>query len=208
MHVRKVYMALTATSGVASVGAVAGMTLMVSPWITGLGAIVPLVGLAMTNPRDHSPAMRNGLLASFAGLSGMSVGPMIAVATAINPMLVPTALGATGLVFGGATMAALFTKSGSFLRFGAPLMGCTLAMFACGIGMIFVPATSALAPVLHNVYLYGGLMLGTAFVSYDTQRMIEDYKEGNEDVPMAVANMFINLKMIFTRLLFIFSSSD
>jgi FtsH-binding integral membrane protein len=181
---------------------------MVSPMVTGLGALVPLFGLAFTNPRDHSPALRMGLLGTFAGLSGMSVGPMIAMATAINPMLVPTALGATGLVFGGATMAALFTKSGSFLRFGAPMMGCTLAMAACGIGMFFVPATSALYPVLHNVYLYGGLMLGSAFVAYDTQRIIQDYKDGNEDVPMAVANMFINLKMIFTRLLWIFSNQD
>lgn len=207
-HVRKVYTTLTLSTGVASVGAVGGMTLAVSPLVPGLGALVPLFGLYMMQPTAENKAMRYGLMYGFAGLSGMSMGPLIAVATMTNPMLVPMALGATGVMFGGATVAAMFASNGSMLRYGAPLAGCTLAMVACSFGAMFVEPTSMLYPVLHSVYMYGGLMLGTAWISYDTQRMIQDYKDGNEDVPTSVVNMFINLKMIFTRLLFIFSGQD
>lgn len=204
VHVQKVYGTLAATTAVASVGSVLGMGLMISPMITGFGALVPLIGLYMTNPQTTPAPVRVGLLGTFAVLSGMSVGPLVAVATAMNPFLVPTALGATGVLFGSMTMVALFTKSNSFLRWGAPLGGMTIALMVCGIGAIFVPPTSVLYPVLHNAMLYGGLALGAVWVGFDTQQMIQDYENGQADPLTSAANLFINFKMIFTRILYIF----
>lgn len=104
---------------------------------------------------------------------------------------------------GGATLASLFAKEGSLLKFGAPLAGLTFALLGLSIVGIFFPH-----PILFNLNLYGGLVLFTAFTAYDTHTVLEDYKQGNRDVLAHATNFFINFMAIFRRLLFIFMSRD
>ena len=42
-------------------------------------------------------------------------------------------------------------------------------LMAVSVGGMFVPVTSAWYPLLHNVMLYGGLVLFTLYIAYDTQ---------------------------------------
>ena len=68
----------------------------------------------------------------------------------------------------------LMAKPGSMLRLGVPLGAGMLMLMGCGIAGMFVPVTSAWYPLLHNVYLYGGLGLFTLYIAYDTQKMIDE----------------------------------
>jgi p-aminobenzoyl-glutamate transporter AbgT len=62
---------------------------MVHPLIPGLASLVPLIGLMYTNKHSHSPALRAGLFAAFAGLSGWAMAPLLAMALKMSPMIVP-----------------------------------------------------------------------------------------------------------------------
>ena len=66
------------------------------------------------------------------------------------------------------TALSLFAKPGAMLRMGVPLGGGLLVLMAAGVASVFVPVTSAWYPLLHNVYLYGGLALFTLYIAYDT----------------------------------------
>ena len=65
----------------------------------------------------------------------------------------------------------------------------------------FVPVTSAWYPLLHNVYLYGGLGLFTLYIAYDTQKMIDEYEMGIDDHIKHATDLFIDFKIVFSRVL-------
>ena len=200
-YLRKVYMYTGSTIGVASIGAFGGMLFPISPIVPGLLSLVPLIGIMMTDPKKSG--LRLGMLGAFGFLSGMSAGPMIAMSLHMDPLILPMALLGSCGIMGGATLASLFAKEGSLLKFGAPLAGLTFALLGLSIVGIFFPH-----PILFNLNLYGGLVLFTAFTAYDTHMVLEDYKQGNRDVLAHATNFFINFMAIFRRLLFIFMSRD
>ena len=198
-YLRKVYMYTGSTIGVASIGAFGGMLFPISPIVPGLLSLVPLIGIMMTDPKKSG--LRLGMLGAFGFLSGMSAGPMIAMSLHMDPLILPMALLGSCGIMGGGTLASLFAKEGSLLKFGAPLAGLTFALLGLSIVGIFFPH-----PILFNLNLYGGLVLFTAFTAYDTHMVLEDYKQGNRDVLAHATNFFINFMAIFRRLLFIFMS--
>ena len=106
----------------------------------------------------------------------------------------------TGM-FGAMTGLAMFAKPGAALRYGVPLGGGLLMLMAVGIGGMFVPVTSAWYPILHNVYLYGGLTLFTLYIAYDTQKMIDEYEMGEDDHIKHATDLFIDFKIVFSRVL-------
>lgn len=141
------------------------------------------------------------MFAAFTGLSGMSLAPMLYVALKVSPAIVPQALLITTGLFGAMTGLSLVAKPGAMLRWGVPLTGGLFVLMACGIGSMFVPVTSAWYPLLHNVYLYGGLSLFTLYIAYDTQKMIDEYQMGEDDHLKHAVDLFIDFKIVFTRVL-------
>lgn len=203
-YLRKVYGVTGSTCGVAAVGMFAGLLFPISPLITGFGSLVPLLALSFgTNPQTTAPAIRYSLLAAFAGLSGMSAGPLIGMSLQMDPLILPMAGLASAGIFAGATVASLLAPEGKLVSWGGPLLGGCFAMIGLSICGIFFPH-----PVFHSIHLYGGLALFTAFVAYDTQQMVEDYKNGIEDPIQHATGLFINIMAIFKRMLFIFMSRD
>lgn len=203
-HMRKVYGTLATGIGIAagaSMFAMATPLVGIHPLIPGLGAMVPLLGLMYTNKHTHSQTLRAGLFAAFTGLSGVSMAPLLKIAMGISATIVPQALLITCGLFGTMTALSLVAKPGAMLRLGVPLGGGLLVLMAAGIGAAFCPVTSAWYPLLHNVYMYGGLMLFTAYVAYDTQVMIDEFEQGEDDHIRHAVNLFINAKGIFMRVL-------
>ena len=97
------------------------------------------------------------------------------------------------------TALSLIAKPGATLRWGVPLGGGLLVLMAAGIGSMFVPITSAWYPLLHNIYMYGGLALFTAYVAYDTQKMIDEYELGQDDHLKHAVDLFIDFKVTLTH---------
>ena len=46
-------------------------------------------------------------------------------------------------------------------------------VFVSSMGSMFLPPTTALGAGLYSISLYGGLLLFSAFMLYDTQRIIQ-----------------------------------
>jgi len=136
------------------------------------------------------------------------MGPLLGAVASINPLIIPTALGMTAAIFGTMTALSFFAKKKSFLSLGLPLFGGTLVLLGAGIAAFMVPVTSVWYPILHNVSLYGGLALFSAYIAYDTQRIVAEFEAGHKDVIAHAVSMFINLQGIFVRLLAILGRRD
>ena len=76
-----------------------------------------------------------------------------------------------------------------------------LVLMGAGVASMFVPITSAWYPLLHNVYLYGGLGLFTLYIAYDTQKMVDEYEMGEDDHLKHAVDLFLDFKMVFSRVL-------
>ena len=59
-----------------------------------------------------------------------------------------------------------------------------------------------------SISLYGGLALFTVYVAYDTQVILDDYKNGMEDAVQHSLQLFLDFVNIFRRVLFMFMSSN
>jgi len=212
-HLQKVYATLTAGIGVAAgasmVSMATGLASMLPPIVPGLLAIAPMAYLIMgTNKYTHSSEFRTALFVAFTSLSGMAIAPLLKVFLAINPTAIPLALFSTAGLFGVMTVLSMVAPRGAMLNWGVPLGGGMIMLMLLGLGGMFVPATSAWAPLLHNISLYGGLGLFTLYIAYDTQVMVAEYEMGQDDHLRHAINLFINFQAIFTRLLMIFGMRD
>ena len=197
-YIRNVWGLVGANLGVCSVGTITAMTVLpVSPLIPGIASLGFLLGLTMGAPKGSNPALRAGLLGGFAFTTGMTLGPPVGAAMGMDPLLVPMALGASSGIFVGATAFSMFAPEGRLLALGGPLFGGVLVLLGCGIvNMIWGPY-----PVLSSLSLYGGLGIFTLFVAYDTQQILDDYKNGVRDTVQHSIGLFIDFVAIFRRVL-------
>ena len=174
-YIRNVWGLVGANLGVSSVGTITAMTVLpVSPLIPAIASLGLLLGLTMGAPKGSNPVLRAGLLGGFAFTTGMTLGPLVGAAMQMDPLLVPMALAASSGIFVGATAFSMFAPEGKLLSWGGPLFGGVLVMIGCQVFNIFMGPY----PVLNNVMLYGGLGIFTVFVAYDTQQILDDYKNG------------------------------
>ena len=100
------------------------------------------------------------------------IGAILApLAFAGGPVLMRAAFYTAGIVGGLSTIAAC-APSEKFLSWGAPLGIGLGAVFAANIGALFLPPTSAIGAGLASIVVYGGLVLFSGFLLYDTQKII------------------------------------
>lgn len=79
----------------------------------------------------------------------------------------------TAGVVGGLSTVAACAPSDRFLYMGGPLAIGLGVVFASSVGSMFLPPTTALGAGLYSMALYGGLLLFSGFLLYDTQRMVK-----------------------------------
>lgn len=156
--------------------------------------------------RRKGKSIGYGFVFTFCLISGITVFPSISYYTSVGgPSLVTTAFLLTGIIFGGLTAYAYYSKRdfsflGGFLTVGIlVLIGFSLiGLFTGGFG-----GTLGLMIAAFGVIIFSG------FILYD----ISQYKHGlpDEEIPLAVLNLylnFINLFLYLLRLLGILSSDD
>lgn len=88
-----------------------------------------------------------------------------------GPILLRAAWYTAGIV-GGLSTIAVCAPSDRFLYMGGPLAIGLGVVFASSLGSMFLPATTVLGAGLYSMSLYGGLLLFSAFLLYDTQRIV------------------------------------
>lgn len=128
--------------------------------------------------------MRLGVYAlGMAGL-GLSASPLFMAANAIDPSIIPTALGITCGIFGGASFAAYSMPKDAMIGYGRILGGSLLGLIAMqliGLGSLAIIGPNAFASLFFSVHNYIGIGLFTAFVAYDTHLAIKAYESGVPD---------------------------
>ncbi|KAL3280654.1 hypothetical protein HHI36_003890 [Cryptolaemus montrouzieri] len=88
-----------------------------------------------------------------------------------GPLLVRAAWYTAGVV-GGLSTIAVCAPNDKFLYMGGPLAMGLGVVFVSSIGSMFFSPMSALGAGLYSVTLYGGLVLFSGFLLYDTQRIV------------------------------------
>lgn len=121
-----------------------------------------------------------------------------------GPIVMKAAMYTAGIV-GGLSVIAATAPSEKFLNMGGPLAIGLGVVFASSIGSAFLPPTTKLGLSLYSMSLYGGLILFSMFLLYDTQKIVKkaethsQFDPINESVGiyMDTLNIFIRMVQIF-----------
>jgi growth hormone-inducible transmembrane protein len=137
---------------------------LMHPWMLLFGSIGFLIGTMFTD-YQRQPLLKHLFWGGFVGCSGLALLPLIQMASL---PVIYDAMFATGITVGGLGLVAYNAPSEQFLMWGGALgMGCG-AMLGISIASMLWPNN----PALWNLWLYGGLVLFSAFVLYDVQKII------------------------------------
>lgn len=104
-----------------------------------------------------------------AGIMGAVVAPLCFLG---GPLLVRAAWYTAGVI-GGLSIVAACAPSDKFLNMTGPLAIGLGVVFVSSLGSMFLPPATALGAGLYSMSLYGGLILFSLFLLYDTQKIIE-----------------------------------
>lgn len=125
--------------------------------------------LWMQFDRNKSDELRRtAMLCGFGFLKGASIGPLMSALLFIDPAIIMTAFLGTVTIFACFTLSALVAKRSSYLYLGGVLSSAMSLMFFLGLANIFFGSTH-----IYNLQLYGGLMVFSGFVVFDTQLVLE-----------------------------------
>jgi len=161
----------------------------------GMGLVATLVGIGMlwfVLPRTANSASGIPVIFAVTGLLGFGIGPMVAFYLAVNPSIVMTALGGTGVIFLGLSGYALTTRK-DFSFMGGFLMVGMLVIVGASLLNIFLGI-----PALSLTVSAGVIMIMSGFILYQTSSLIHG---GETNYIMATASLFLSLLNMFTALL-------
>eukprot|EP00794_Sanderia_malayensis_P017357 gene17357-19091_t len=203
-HLKNVYSALSLSTLLAAGGA--GVHLFTNVLKGGFLSLFLslglLVALAMTSNEPKNQVMRLGLLSGFAFTTGLGLGPLMDRVIEIDPSIVPTAFFGTCIIFACFTLSALWAKERSYLYLGGILMSSLTMMCVLGLANIFFGSY-----LIYKIQLYGGLVLFSVFILYDTQLIIEKKKNGDNDFIWHSVDLFMDFINIFRRLMIILAEN-
>ncbi|CAL1529719.1 unnamed protein product [Lymnaea stagnalis] len=172
--------AFTAITAVAASRSPAFMNFMMSNSLLSIGAtFAAMIGtgiLCRSIPYERGLGAKQLTWLLHVGVMGAVVAPLTFLG---GPLLMRAAWYTAGVV-GGLSAVAMCAPSDKFLNMGG-LLGAGLGVvFVASLGSAFFPPTTALGASLYSVSIYGGLVLFSLFLLYDTQRVVRA-AEANRD---------------------------
>ncbi len=189
---KNTYMLLSATLVFSGIMAYAGMAINLGFGAALVADIVAIVLLWFVLPRTANSAMGIPVIFAFTGLLGFGLAPMINHYLQINPSIVSTALGGTGIIFLGLSGYALTTRK-DFSFMGGFLMVGMLVVIAASLANIFLQM-----PIMSLVVSGAIVMLMSGMILYETSSIING---GERNYIMATASLFLSLVNLFQALM-------
>jgi len=191
---RNTYALLSMTLIFSGIMAFAGIAMQIGHGTALVVDIVAIVMLWFVLPRTANSAAGIPVIFAITGLLGMGLGPILNYYMTINPNIVMTALGGTGVIFLALSAYALTTRKdfsfmGGFLMVGmfVVLAGALLNIFLA-IPLFFLVINAAI------------IMIMSGFILYETSSIIHG---GETNYIMATASLFLSLLNMFQALLHI-----
>lgn len=151
--------------------------------------------------------------AGFAGIItgvSMSIAPMVAQVNELSPDILPTATLLSTLVFGGSIIAAKMCKNGSALVWQAPLFGSLMGLIGLGcinIGSLLIFGPNVVSDALSNIDAYGGVVLFSGIIAYDTHKAIERYEKRDPDHLGCAIELYLDFMNLLVRIMKILADS-
>jgi len=201
-HLKKVYSALTLTLLAATAGAVLAKTfpLLANPLLVFGLSIYLIFSLA---GRQGPPRERLMKLMAFGVTSGAGLRPLLDMAIRVNPNIVPTACILTSSIFMCFSLVSLMAQNRSYLYLGALLSSALSAMFWVNVSNIFIGSAG-----LSNMTLYGGVVVMSGYVCYDTQLIVARFEMGDRDFIYHSLDLFVDFVSILRKLIIILTKKD
>lgn len=161
----------------------------------GAALIANIIAIAMlwfVLPRTANSGAGIGVIFAITGLLGLGLGPLLSHYLAVNPSIVMTAVGGTGVIFLGLSGYALTTRK-DFSFMGGFLMVGFLVVLGAALLNIFLQM-----PVLYLVVNAAVILIMSGFILYQTSSIIHG---GETNYIMATAGIFLSILNLFTALL-------
>ncbi|KAJ0041612.1 hypothetical protein NL108_010914, partial [Boleophthalmus pectinirostris] len=178
LHLKNVYSSLAVCMFVAAAGSYVHVVtrLFQGGLLLPLGSLALMVWLAMTPHSPETEKKRLGILAGFAFLTGLGLGPTLDFVIAVNPSIIVTAFLGTSVIFICFTLSALYARRRSYLFLGGTLMSSLSLLCVLSLVNLFVGSV-----MVFKMNLYLGLLVMCGFVLFDTQLIIEKAENGDKD---------------------------
>lgn len=141
-------------------------------WMSILGTFAVMIGsgmLAQSIPYSPGLGSKQMAWAVHSAILGAVIAPICFIG---GPLLTRAAWYTAGVV-GGLSTVAVCAPSDKFLYMGGPLAIGLGVVFASSMASMFLPPTTALGAGIASLSLYGGLLLFSGFLLYDTQKIVK-----------------------------------
>ncbi|KAL6464704.1 hypothetical protein MHYP_G00270210 [Metynnis hypsauchen] len=204
-HLKNVYASLAVCMFVAAAGAYVHVVLRLfqGGMLSVLGSLAMMAWLAMTPHSPQTEKKRLGILAGFAFLTGVGLGPALDYVIKINPSIIMTAFLGTSVIFTCFTLSALYAQRRSYLFLGGTLMSALSILLLVSILNMFVGSV-----MLFKAHVYIGLAIMCGFVLFDTQLIIEKAEMGDKDYIWHCVDLFLDFVTIFRKLMVILAMNE
>lgn len=203
-HLTKVYTTLAGALLFSVVGVFLHHYLNIGGLLTGLGFMGCAIWLSATPSTRAEETKRLTLLAAASAFQGASLGPLVEIVIKFDSSLLATALVGTSLIFACFSGASLFARQRQYLFLGG-ILG---SLLTCLIWVQLAASIFGGGSLYFNLEVYGGLLLFSGYVLYDTQLIIEKANHGDMDYVKHSLELFMDFIAIFVRVLVILTKNS
>ncbi len=199
---KNTYALLSMTLIFSGIMAFAGIAMNLGHGAALIADIAAIAMLWFVLPRTANSTAGIPVIFAITGLFGLGLGPVLSYYLSVNPSIVMTALGGTGVIFLGLSGYALTTRK-DFSFMGGFLMVGMFVVLLAALANIFLEM-----PVLFLVVNAAVVLIMSGFILYETSSIIHG---GETNYIMATASLFLSLLNLFQALLHLlgaFSGDD
>jgi len=189
---KNTYMLLSITLIFSAITAFIGIQMQIGQGVALISTIAAIGLLWFVLPRTANSAAGIPVMFAFTGLIGLGMAPMLNMYLAVNPSVVSTALGGTGVIFLGLSGYALTTRK-DFSFMGGFLMVGMIVVLVAALANIFLQM-----PIMGLVVSGAIVMLMSGLILYETSSIIHG---GETNYIMAAASLFLSIINLFQALL-------
>ncbi|XP_062842955.1 probable Bax inhibitor 1 [Trichomycterus rosablanca] len=204
-HLKNVYASLALCMFVAAAGAYVHVVVRFfqGGLLSVLGSLAMMAWLSLTPHSPQTEKKRLAILAGFAFLTGVGLGPAMDYVISINPSIIMTAFLGTAVIFICFTLSALYAQRRSYLFLGGTLMSGLSILLLVSVINMFVGSV-----VLLKAHMYIGLAIMCGFVLFDTQLIIEKAEMGDKDYIWHSVDLFLDFVTIFRKLMILLAMNE